>query len=383
VPSPWQWLIGKLTPKETKPAKPGDAGDPPEAATPSARLAAHYAATIDRIRTSAKASAAAISGLGTAGLTALAIGKFADIFPLVDPSAADWIAAVAAVAGFALVAGAIAFFTIRLWKIDSPVYLPLRESEVAHDSEEWKTGKLGERYGETARLNGAASLEVYAARGRRFERVAAGLPADDPRRGRLAAQAQEIRDDIDATMGLVAVDVVRARAASVLTGVWTAALVVAFVAGLGAVALAADYLDGERTGKVTIAKECAAAGKALQDQLVATRELPGVCGAAPAASEPDPQAIAVANACAATAKALADQGLDVEELIGTECPVKEEDEDDDGEAPTGVDAVTIALLDRAKECETEQQEPAACNRIHALIRTWRKRQAAAEGEDPG
>jgi hypothetical protein len=351
--------------------------------SPAAERAHRFRTAITDSRKNAKASAQALGVLGSTGLTVLAIEKFADVFPL-----RGWwsvLAAALAVLGFFLVAAAIARFTARLWKVDRPVFLSESVEDVNRelmaDGGELKAARVKERYDEMAHLNGARSLASYAARGRRFERIAASLAEDDPRRARLRTAAQEIRDDVDATKALVGADVVRGRARDVVWSKETAGLAAAFTAGLAMVAVNADYLAGERAGRLTIAKGCAAAGKALQDQTVANRGVPPICdepaeaGAAPEAGERE---LATANACAAAVEALVDQGLKTDALTSGSappCPKANATPADKPAAPRRkavLQGLLPELLARAQSCE-EAKGRGNCQPIYDLIDQERDR----------
>lgn len=356
------------------PPPPGD--DTPELGAHSAEQAKRFREAIDDIRKNANVSAKALTALGSAALSALAIEKFADIFPLKSDSFWATVAALGAVVGFFAVAGALAWFTSRLWRVDAPVGMSPSKQRVEADAESFDkeaVRKALHRFDETARLNAAPSLEAYSARGRRFERIARRLPENEARRDVLFAQANEIRNDVDATMAHVAADVVRSRSREVITGRRTKLAGILFVAGLAAIAVGADYLDGERAGQVAVAKECAAMGKALSEQIVVERGAPAICNAVleggSGASDAE-RSISRANGCAAAVKALTDGGLDTAELTGANGPCKKAPADGPPTKAGAVSAALPTLLDQAAQCERASGKD-SCSPLYRLIEAAR------------
>lgn len=357
------------------------------APSPAEERIKRFRGAITSIRRRANLSAKATGALGTAALSGIAIGKFSYVFPL-DPSngaAVFW--AIVAILGFIALAFSIAWFTVQLWRVDSPVSMPITQAEVDAQLKGDLAAATWQRYERTCASHGAPSLRALDSRARRFRRIAARLPDTDKRRDRLLAQAKEIGDEVTATTAEAAADIVRAHARDVLMGGWTLVATVAFVLGLVGVAVGADYLDGERTGKVNVAKECAAAGKALEEQTLAERDLPPICSDlvtdGEAASE-DEKKVAFANDCASTVKALNEAKLDTSALTGAggPCPAAEEDEEEAPETPEDVaNAVLPELLELARRCETaasaNNQSAATCDPLYDVIAAEQRRRQEA------
>lgn len=336
-----------------------------------------FRAAIDSIRKNASVSAKALAALGSAALSSLAIEKFGDIFPLDADNRWAVAAAVAAVLSFLAVAFALAWFTVRLWRVDAPVAMSASKQRVREDAEKFDkeaAKKALRRFDETARFNAAPSLEAYAARASRFERIARRLPDSDARRGELLEQATAIRHEVHATMAHVAVDVVRNRSRSIVNGAGTVCASILFVGGLCGIAVAADYLDGERTGRLSVAKECAAAAKALGEQVTVKRGVPPICGSViegGVGAKQDELVIARANACAAAVKALKDEGLSTAELTGAKGPCAVAAPDPPTTKADAVSAVVPALLEQAAQCE-QAAGTGDCAEIYALIEAARR-----------
>lgn len=355
------------------------ADDAPKEGTeesPAAARVKRFREAIDTIRTRADTSAKATAALGTAGLSAIGLAKFADVFPM-QPTLVNVLFGVVAVGGFIALGLSLAWFTARLWRVDQPVSMPTTDDEVREQlTEKPLADSTIARYERVAAQNGAPTLRAYEARGQRLARVAERMASTDPRRPALIKTAKAIEEEVEAVKAEAAADTVRIRAKEVVTGPGTRWATLAFVVGLAAIAVGSDHLDSERTGKVSVAKECAAAGKALGEQTVAERDLPPICSELePGGGVPeDEQAIAAANDCAASVKALTDAKLDTSTLTGAggACPAAPEPEEEDEATPEQVAAQVIAdLLDRAKACEAagaaKGQSTAGCAPLYELI----------------
>jgi hypothetical protein len=115
-----------------------------------------------------------------------------------------------------------------------------------------------------------STLRAYEARAARLDRIAARRGA--ARRQELQVQAKVIRDEVQATLGKAAADVVRRRSAQTFTGSWARSMYVLAVAGFLLFAIGTDYLAGDRGRQDQVAKtrlandkECAAVIKAYSD----------------------------------------------------------------------------------------------------------------------
>ncbi|MGI8729557.1 MAG: hypothetical protein ACR2LK_06130 [Solirubrobacteraceae bacterium] len=293
------------------PADPSDgAAKTPAAVAELEAQVQRFRASIEAVRSRADLTAKALAALGTTALSALGIAKFADVYPL-PPGGWDAhlvLATVASVGGFLLVAVAIALFTTRFWKVSSPIFVSsdLDEMKGELSSPQRKRAQL--RYDHIARRRDAPSMRAYEARAERFDRLASST--DEPQRSELRAAAALIRAEVAAAGAHVGADAVRDRATQTLRGWGARGVVASFLVGLVAFGLGTDYLDGERKGRTEIAKECAAATKALQEQGLTSAVLPAFCAASPAIERSPEQTVALATSCAAAVKALDEQRLD-------------------------------------------------------------------------
>jgi hypothetical protein len=240
--------------------------------------------------------------LGTTGITAVGLSKFSDVFPLPSTPSSEQVVAIAfLIGGLAAMAGVVMWFTARLWKVSSPIFMNLKACEISDASATEQT-VIEQIYKDAANLNDATSFELYARRGLRLQRVAQRTPNVDV--GKLAAaEAKQINADVIATQARAATNVVRKRAQDAIIGDKSLRMVALFVAGLLGFGLAADYLESERAGRVASAKSCAEAITAIRTAYPATPKplpaklLPHLCGgraavpvaAAAAAATPDTQ----------------------------------------------------------------------------------------------
>lgn len=82
-----------------------------------------FSEAADKIRANATTAAKTLGGLGTAGIAAVGVAKFSDVFPL--PGNGDGRAvllAIAVIVGFALMLGAVLLLTGRMWQVGEPVF---------------------------------------------------------------------------------------------------------------------------------------------------------------------------------------------------------------------------------------------------------------------
>jgi hypothetical protein len=278
-----------------------------------------WVAATESVRARTDVAAKSIGALGTLGLGAISLNKFSDIFPLPRwPSFWQILAVLLLIAGLLAMAAAVALITARLWRVSAPIFMSpqlerVKEDLADPDPASWKrirgllSGKAppaGVReyervrtiYNEVAALNDADSLEIYAARGARFERIAQDLE-DASLRQRAEAHALQIRNDVIAAQNQAHNGVVRFRATDALLSKVAAILYAMFVVGLIAFGLASDYLDSEREGRVASAKSCAEAIKAIKDADApgtTAALLPKLCGGKAAAKKKEPAATPVA-----------------------------------------------------------------------------------------
>ena len=173
--------------------------------------------------------------------------------------------------------------------------------------------------------------------------------AAEPRRAALREEAAVIRAWVFRAAGAhVGADVVRDRATNALRGPGALCLLATFLIGLSAFGLGADYLAGERTDRATIAKDCAAAAKALTEQQLARTELPTICTTSTPLARTPEQEVALATSCAAAVKSLDEQRLDTDQLAES-CTKKKRGGPDQPPPPTAQRIVNSVVADLGKQ----------------------------------
>lgn len=276
-------------------ANQGDDRAAPTAAPAAMAIAQgkRYAEAIERMRGRSDAAAKTLGALATTAITAVGLEKFSGVFPFATDDAWSWVAVVATVGGFVALAVAVGWFVARLWWSNRPIFMPAdleRTEDLADEPERTLVRRI---YQEIADLNDAPSLSAYEARGWRLNAIAEQLGSGDPLKARLTAQAATIAAEVSATESRAVLNVVRSRSARVLgaSRIWR--LPALFVAAVLALGLGSDHLASERADRVSTAKACAEAQKALSAQgLSAVDLLPRLCrpsnaGPSPEVSEPD------------------------------------------------------------------------------------------------
>ena len=241
-----------------------DEADPATAA--AADVAAKYKEAADKVRDRAETTAKALAGLGTAGLTAVGIAKFSDIYPV--PPDAGW-AIAAVLAGFLAMVVAIVGFTLLLWDANRPIIANVDPSAMTTNAKEKEI--IGEIYQRMADLNRVESLAAYQARAFRLQRIADRSP--DTEATKLRATADRMRAEIQATQSKALLAVARHRVNRKLRGFRAGLLALGFVVGLYAFGLGADRLESERTSKVATLKACSEAIEAKVD----AKKLSSIC----------------------------------------------------------------------------------------------------------
>jgi hypothetical protein len=321
-------------------------------------LAAQWGAATKELRARADITSKALGGLGTTGLTAAGLTKFSDIFPLpATPSTWQDLAIAAIVAGLVAMAGAVAWFTMRLSNVSSPIFMRLDPEEMATplkvprgrssrcraenpDIDECERALVDAIYLNAARLNGAANLQQYALRGLRLQRIAQ-RSADKKVSALAAVEAKQINADVAAAQARALTNIVRGRADNAIRGKRALAAYSAFFIGLLAFGFATDYLDSERTQRITTAKSCGEAITAIRTADPDTPSpppaalLPALCGgkaAVPKGAAPPPATAAAAvsgavkslgaqyDACVTAAKGDASQCSSIKAAIRTMLP---------------------------------------------------------------
>jgi hypothetical protein len=235
--------------------------------TAATEQAQRFREASDKLRERSDTAAKGLAALGTAGLTAVGIAKFSDIYPF-PPG--EWEAVVAVVAGFIAMVVALVAFTLRLWDANRPLVTRIRATEMSDDDEE--RDEIQAIYERLARLNGVDTLAGYEARGHRLERIA-DRTGNDQRAARLRKRADQIRAEILATQARAALVVIRQRVNGALKGGGAASFALLFAGGLLAFGFGADRLDSERSARVAAYKACADAMTAK----VRAQKLPSIC----------------------------------------------------------------------------------------------------------
>lgn len=226
--------------------------------------AARWSRVAEDVRSRADVSAKAIGALGTTALTAVGIAKFGDLFPLPAGEVTGWtLAAVIAVpVSFFLMAATIVWFSIRMWHANEPLFMVSDPDQIPDLSPGERT-RVGAVYAEAARRFGAASLATYEASARKAD----------------AKSAKEVRAIVDEAQQRALLNVARMRAHQAVTGRLSILLYVVFALALATFTVGADYLDSERSQRVTTAKDCADAVDAVRRSSPATKPLlPPICG---------------------------------------------------------------------------------------------------------
>jgi hypothetical protein len=215
-----------------------------------------FSALADALLSRADLTAKAAAGLGSSGLTAIGIAKVADVYPFEGPG--GWLFGL--FGGFLTMGLAVAFFTRRLWRLQSPTVMRSTPWEIRDLDDEEET-LVAEVYVEIAKLNDVASLRAYEARAHRLSRVAE-LLGETPLAERLGAEASLIALEVRATLARARLNVVRRRTTRSILGFRAMLVYFAFLVGLVLFGMAADSLEAKRSGEVQVAKACGEAMKA-------------------------------------------------------------------------------------------------------------------------
>jgi hypothetical protein len=241
--------------------------------------ATRFAEAADKIRTRSETAAKGLAAVGTTAVGAVGIAKFADVFPIPDNHG---FLLVAVIAGFVMMTIAVVLFSARLWRVSRPVYMRSDLAAVLGELDnDGERNAVRAAFGEAARTNDASSLRAYEARGWRLRRIAL-RQSNEAQRNSLLEQSTLILTDVRTTQLRAAIIVIRKRASSVASGLWTWVIVGLFAVGLIAVGVGADWLDSARnedSRRLTDAQACASALEAITKQrLDPAQLLPGSCG---------------------------------------------------------------------------------------------------------
>jgi hypothetical protein len=230
-------------------------GERPGRAT-AERQIERFSELADGLLSRADLTAKAAAGLGSSGLTAIGIAKVADVYPFEGPD--GWLFGL--FGGFLTMGLALAFFTRRLWRLQSPTVMRSTPWEI-RDLDDEEEQLVAEVFAEIAKLNDVASLRAYEARAHRLSRVA-DLVGETPLGKALAAEASLIALEVRATLARARLNVVRRRTTRSILGFRAMLVYFAFLVGLVLFGVAADALEAKRSGEVQVAKACGDALKA-------------------------------------------------------------------------------------------------------------------------
>jgi hypothetical protein len=268
--------------------------EPLPAAKRASELAEQYREVTAKIRGRTDASVKALGTIGTAAVTAVGYAKLADFYPYGGPI---W-AVPALILGVVAMSLAVIYLVRRFQGVSDTIITSsdIRETCGVNRLGRMEEGTVTSAYRQTARLNGVESLRAYEARAHRFERIAA--TAEPGQAASLREQADLIRAEVGATEDRAALFVVRERARSALFAKATAVLLLLFVAGWYATAVAADAMQSERSEGIDLKKSCLELGEKESQA-----SLPTICGQLPKAQEEESNpAQAAADGVAAIAK---------------------------------------------------------------------------------
>jgi hypothetical protein len=249
---------------------------PTKVATEQAEAALKRATeTVEALRKRTDLGAKVLASAGSTVVAAIGIAKFSDLFPWPRGSPqVEW-ATAGVLVGFALMVGVVIAIAYRFWKVSEPV--PMRSDPALLDLRDKEAEFVRSAFDEMAALNDVPSLLAYEARGHRLDRVARWLPS--PQAERVRQEASLIYTEILATHARVRLRILLRRVAIAVRGKGAIAVYLLFTAGIIAFGVGADYLQSERTDRVTIAKACADA------RAVGAVELPPICGEAASPTE--------------------------------------------------------------------------------------------------
>jgi hypothetical protein len=251
--------------------------DADEAASAFTDRAKQYKEATDKVRERSDAAAKALVGLGTAGLTAVGISKFSDVYPLPDGELGT---ALLVGAAFLLMAGVLVTLTFLLLTANRPLVTEVDADKMSASADEKKAIK--KIYDEVAKRNGAEAMRVYDARGQRFQRIADRKTTPEEATP-ILAKAARIRSETDAAMARAALIVSRRRMTDALKGWQAGVCALVFVVALLTFGIGADRLESKRTDEVAAYKACAEA------ETAGVIKLPSICNDV-TMKKPDPPA---------------------------------------------------------------------------------------------
>jgi hypothetical protein len=250
---------------------PDGASNAQEAPTAAPDQAKPFRDAIEQIRQRTELTAKAVGALGTAGVSAVGISKFADIFPT-PPG--QWWAVLLLIVSFLVMILIVGAFTYRLWHVSERVLLrsdPEQMSDLAEGDEKTTVTDV---YDQVAALNWAPSFRALEARAQRLYRIADRVDDSDKAK-KLKERADGLVADIRSTETRAGMLVVRRRASQAIRGPGAILAYCAFAVAILGFGISADRLDSERTQRAKIVKDCADTKKATQ--VGGVPALPPIC----------------------------------------------------------------------------------------------------------
>lgn len=238
-----------------------------QATTAATERAKQYKDATDKVRERSDAAAKTLVGLGTAGLTAVGISKFSDIYPF--PGGFEWITAIAVVAAFLAMAAVLIRVTFLLLHANRPLVAEV-DADTMLDVDPTEKEEIKRIYDKVARQNGVKAMRVYDARGQRLQRIA-DRKAEAAAAAPIQAKAARIRAETEAAMARATLLVSRRRMNDALTSSDAKKCAIAFATALLVFGIGADRLDSKRSGEVAAYKACADADTA------GVKKLPPIC----------------------------------------------------------------------------------------------------------
>ncbi len=237
--------------------------------------AGRFREAMESIRQRTDYTSKGLAAVGTAAVAGIGYAKLTDVFPW-----AGWSLAIAAlVVGVVLMIAAVLLLVRRFAAASESVFT---SSDLAETFKRNKIKDEAERclikkvYDDTAKKNGADSLNTYEGRALQLE-IDADEDEDEggKKAGALRARADKILNEVQAAQDRTGALLLRHRAHRAVFG-WEMALWVSvFVLGWYATALGADSLQAEHSDQVALAKSCAEARAA---EKVVKDDIPDICG---------------------------------------------------------------------------------------------------------
>lgn len=223
-------------------------------------MQARFRDASDKLRSRADLTAKAIGGIGSTVLAAVGISKLGDLFPFPEDDRGAIVAAALLILSFGAMASVVAFFTVRLWRLNEPIVLSSDPTEMSDLRGQSEIDEVEKIYKQTADLNRVPSLTAYVDRAHRLERMAERT--DDETAKRYRTESEQIVNEVLATEARGGLVVIRRRSSNVIRDKWAFLFFAMFVIAVLVFAASADALDGKRAGEITVAKSCADAKEA-------------------------------------------------------------------------------------------------------------------------